>query len=99
MADTGKDIFGKFDDILYEPIHAIVSYIEEPIKQLETWRKIREETADERVEARIEKEKQRMDIWTKEAEAKLELKKQKWAIAVADLSAEREMKRQKKFVE
>ncbi|HAJ97570.1 MAG TPA: hypothetical protein DCO72_07525 [Ruminococcus sp.] len=94
-----KDVFGKFDDILYEPIHAIVAYVEEPIKQLESWRKTREATADERVEARIEKEKQKMEVWTEEARAKLEMKRQKWAVQIADLEADHAMKRQKKFVE
>ena len=40
-----SDIFEKLDDIIYEPIHVLVSYVGEPLKWLENQRKVIEETA------------------------------------------------------
>ena len=105
-----SDIFEKLDDIIYEPIHVLVSYVGEPLKWLENQRKVIEETAvikketdlrikEKKIEQLIEQKKLEAELNAKRENAKLENDIRKWDEEVNNLIADSEMERRDKLVE
>ena len=105
-----SDIFEKLDDIIYEPIHVLVSYVGEPLKWLENQRKVIEETAvikketdlrikEKKIEQLIEQKKLEAELNARRESAKLENDIRKWDEEVNNLIADSEMERRDKLVE
>ena len=82
------DMFDKLDDIVYEPVKAICSWIKEPLQQIEDKRKAKLEFLKREQETELE-------IRKEEQLARLEMEKKRWDADINQLISMQEIERNK----
>lgn len=93
------DMFDKLDDIVYEPMKAICTWMTEPLKEFEAKRNSK--AAAQAAQIEMDKRGQEVDIEIRRAEsaARLEMEKKKWDADLDDFIKIKEIQRNERVLE
>lgn len=92
------DMFDKLDDIIYEPVKAICSWVTEPLNRFEDNRKKRDVTQQAEIEATEREQQVELEIRKEERIAKLEADERRWNAEIDDLVRMKEIERNKRIL-
>ncbi len=92
------DMFDKLDDILYEPVRAICSWVTEPLNRFEDNRKKGDVSQQAEIKAAEREQEIELEIRKEERFVKLEADKRRWNAEIDDLIRMNEIERNKRIL-